>query len=51
MAKSIKCIIYGFTSWGYGMTGIRCNSLSEAHKLAKENIQNGYWFSYKLKRI
>lgn len=51
MAKSIKCILYGCTSWGHEMLGRRFNSLSEAHKVAKENVENGYWFSYRLERI
>ena len=49
--KKVKCVLYGYTSYGYGMTGIKFDSLSKAHKVAKENIENGYWFSYKLQRI
>ena len=51
MAKAIRCIVFGCTSWGHEMLGVRCNSLSEAHRIARKNIENGYWFSYRVKRI
>lgn len=51
MAKNIQCILYGRTSWGHEMLGIKCYSLAEAQRIAKDNIENGTWFSYRLKRI
>lgn len=36
MAKAKECTIIFNTKWGYCMTPIKCNSISSAIKLAKE---------------
>ena len=51
MAKGIRCIVYGSTRWGYEMTGVHFNSISQATKTAQWNMEKGYWFSYRLVRV
>jgi len=50
MAKSVPCTLIGNTAWGYCFTPEKFNSISEARKVAKENVENGYWFSYRIIR-
>ena len=50
MAKSVPCTLIGNTAWGYCFTPEKFNSISEARKVAKENVEDGYWFSYRIIR-
>lgn len=48
MAKKIKCTLYGYGRWGYAFTPIVCDSMAEAKRRAKENLEEGYWWSYRI---
>ena len=47
----IPCRLYGFTRWGYNFAPITCESVKEAKAIAKENEDNGYWFSHIIEKL
>jgi hypothetical protein len=48
MAKSKPCVLIGNTRWGYCFTPEEFPSVSEAKRVARENVREGYWWSYRI---
>ena len=46
--KPQPCILIGNTAWGYCFTPEKFPSVSAARKAAREQVENGYWFSYRI---
>lgn len=49
--KPIKCKLVCFTRWGSICLNKVCNTISEAKTTAKELIDDGYAFDYKIKKL
>ena len=49
MAKAKPCILIGNTAWGYCFTPEEYPSVTAARKEARWNVDNGYWWSYRIR--
>lgn len=49
--KAKECVVIGNTSYGYCFSPERFPSIRKAKEYAKEMIDDGYWFAYRIKVI
>ena len=49
--KAKKCVLIMNTAWGYCFTPERCDSVSQARKKAREMIDEGFAFAYRIKLL
>ena len=47
--KARICVIYANTKWGCQMRPLKFPSIRRAKEYAKEMIEDGYWFAYRIK--
>ena len=49
--KSIPVILIGNTKWGYCMTPEKYPSISQARKVGRAMVEEGWWWAYRIIKV